>query len=393
MAETSNESSLGAAVTKGILIGIPFGLLIMSIVFWLLGSTDLPNAVAAAALPGTLFAVSAGGFTGVTIVTLKEGGSRWGRACLRRPTTRDVAVAQRADEDEIPFGSGLVAPSLVEECVMRLAEGSEIPQCRGPTFGPTPSVVDVRLTRRHPTSRPHTGRMLCPYPSAHGCGRTSPDGAGGNGAASVGDDVLPAAARLTGHGLPGDLGQDRAEPGQVTRLFTLAGEGADVGHDVDLACRRSLHRPGQCFAAAGEEIEEHVRLDLIQCSRVAFAPGLAGEPVDPLGRSHGQVGGQVETEQVGRGVGVGREHYATLVQPGSVAALCTLGSHLETETRQPGAELPGGESWRLGADPLQDAVGRFGADTPNTVDEDPGATQIDVSAFEQVGHGPMTPQI
>src|SRR5690606_5034228 len=103
--------------------------------------------------------------------------------------------------------------------------------------------------------------------------------------------------------------------------------------------------------------------------------------------------GQVETEQGGRGVGVGREHYATLVQPGSVAALCTLGSHLETETRQPGAELPGGESWRLGADPLQDAVGRFGADTPNTVDEDPGATQIDVSAFEQVGHGPMTPQI
>ena len=174
---------------------------------------------------------------------------------------------------------------------MRLAEGSEIPQCRGPTLGPTPPVVDVRLTRRHPTSRPHTGRMLCPYPSAHGCGRASPDGAGGNGAASVGDDVLPAAARLTGHGLPGDLGQDRAEPGQVTRLFTLAGEGADIGHDVDLACRRSFHRPGQCFAAAGEEIEEHVRLDLIQCSRVAFAPGLAGEPVDPLGRSHGQVGG------------------------------------------------------------------------------------------------------
>lgn len=72
MAETSNESSLGAAVTKGILIGIPFGLLIMSIVFWLLGSMDLPNAVAAAALPGTLLGVFAGGFTGVTIVTLKE---------------------------------------------------------------------------------------------------------------------------------------------------------------------------------------------------------------------------------------------------------------------------------------------------------------------------------
>src|SRR5690606_41975775 len=81
-----------------------------------------------------------------------------------------------------------------------------------------------------------------------------------------------------------------------------------------------------------------------------------------------------------------REHYATLVQPGSVAALCTLGSHFETQTRQPGAELPGGESWRLGADPLQDAVGRVGADTPDTVDEDPGPTHIAFSAFEQCVH-------
>ncbi|HEX6947334.1 MAG TPA: hypothetical protein VF246_08290 [Acidimicrobiia bacterium] len=70
MADASD--SMGHNVTRGILFGIPVGLVLMTILFWAQGDMDLLGALGAALLPGTLFGVFGGGFAGVAISMSKE---------------------------------------------------------------------------------------------------------------------------------------------------------------------------------------------------------------------------------------------------------------------------------------------------------------------------------
>ena len=73
MAETPSEDSrMGASVTKGILIGVPAGTVLMTVVFWLLSDLDLLGAIGAALLPGVSFGVFAGGFAGMAMAMSKE---------------------------------------------------------------------------------------------------------------------------------------------------------------------------------------------------------------------------------------------------------------------------------------------------------------------------------
>ncbi len=76
MAETEHDSTqdsnMGASITRGILAGIPAGMILMTLTFWLTSDLDLINAVGAALLPGISFGVFAGGFAGMAIAMSKE---------------------------------------------------------------------------------------------------------------------------------------------------------------------------------------------------------------------------------------------------------------------------------------------------------------------------------
>lgn len=62
----SADSRVGKAVAKGVGIGLPLGVIGMTLVVWLITDLDLGDAFAAGLLPGIMFGVFAGGFTGVT---------------------------------------------------------------------------------------------------------------------------------------------------------------------------------------------------------------------------------------------------------------------------------------------------------------------------------------
>ena len=67
MAETAEgqDRPPGAAVARGILIGLPAGLIFMISAIWLITDLDLGDSLAAGLLPGVLFGVFAGGFAGM----------------------------------------------------------------------------------------------------------------------------------------------------------------------------------------------------------------------------------------------------------------------------------------------------------------------------------------
>lgn len=67
MAETSDahDRRFGASVARGILIGLPLGLILMIGAVWLITDLDLGDSISAGLLPGVLFGVFAGGFAGV----------------------------------------------------------------------------------------------------------------------------------------------------------------------------------------------------------------------------------------------------------------------------------------------------------------------------------------
>jgi ABC-type Mn2+/Zn2+ transport system permease subunit len=67
MAQSDDHSRLAKAVAKGIGIGLPLGVIGMTLLVWLITDLDLGDAFAAGLLPGVMFGVFAGGFAGMAV--------------------------------------------------------------------------------------------------------------------------------------------------------------------------------------------------------------------------------------------------------------------------------------------------------------------------------------
>lgn len=63
--EDGSDNRMGKAVTRGIAIGIPLALVLLTLGVWLITDQDLGDSVATSLLPGVLLGAFAGGFVGV----------------------------------------------------------------------------------------------------------------------------------------------------------------------------------------------------------------------------------------------------------------------------------------------------------------------------------------
>ena len=61
-----DDSRIGKAVAKGVIIGFPVCLIGLTLAVWLITDLDLADSFATALLPGILLGGFAGGFAGVT---------------------------------------------------------------------------------------------------------------------------------------------------------------------------------------------------------------------------------------------------------------------------------------------------------------------------------------
>ncbi len=61
-----DDSRLGKAVAKGVMVGFPVCLIGLTVAVWLITDLDLADSFATALLPGILLGGFAGGFVGVT---------------------------------------------------------------------------------------------------------------------------------------------------------------------------------------------------------------------------------------------------------------------------------------------------------------------------------------
>lgn len=64
-ADVSRDARMGKAILKGLAIGFPASLVILTVAIWLITDLDLGDSFATALLPGILFGGFAGGFAGV----------------------------------------------------------------------------------------------------------------------------------------------------------------------------------------------------------------------------------------------------------------------------------------------------------------------------------------
>ena len=64
-ADVSRDSRMGKAILKGLAIGFPASLIVLTAAIWLITDLDLADSFATALLPGILFGGFAGGFAGV----------------------------------------------------------------------------------------------------------------------------------------------------------------------------------------------------------------------------------------------------------------------------------------------------------------------------------------
>ncbi|MGD2044333.1 MAG: hypothetical protein PVJ28_11835 [Acidimicrobiia bacterium] len=64
-ADSTRDARMGKAILKGLAIGFPASLVILTVAIWLITDLDLGDSFATALLPGILFGGFAGGFAGV----------------------------------------------------------------------------------------------------------------------------------------------------------------------------------------------------------------------------------------------------------------------------------------------------------------------------------------
>lgn len=59
------DRRFGKAISKGVMLGAPIVVVLLSLGIWILTDNDLPDSIATALLPGTLLGMFAGGFAGM----------------------------------------------------------------------------------------------------------------------------------------------------------------------------------------------------------------------------------------------------------------------------------------------------------------------------------------
>jgi hypothetical protein len=65
--DEQQRDKMGQSITRGILVGVPAVLILLTIGIWLMTDNDLGDALATALLPGTLLGSFAGGFAGMAV--------------------------------------------------------------------------------------------------------------------------------------------------------------------------------------------------------------------------------------------------------------------------------------------------------------------------------------
>ena len=58
---------MGKAIIRGVVIGVPASIVLLTVAVWLIADLDIGDAFATALLPGVLFGGFSGGFAGVAI--------------------------------------------------------------------------------------------------------------------------------------------------------------------------------------------------------------------------------------------------------------------------------------------------------------------------------------
>lgn len=69
--ESDQPDSMGPAIVRGILVGLPVSLIGLTFAIWLITDLDLGDSLVTALLPGILLGVFGGGFAGMAM-TMKE---------------------------------------------------------------------------------------------------------------------------------------------------------------------------------------------------------------------------------------------------------------------------------------------------------------------------------
>jgi hypothetical protein len=69
--ESDQPDSMGPAIARGILVGLPVSLIGLTFAIWLITDLDLGDSLVTALLPGILLGVFGGGFAGMAM-TMKE---------------------------------------------------------------------------------------------------------------------------------------------------------------------------------------------------------------------------------------------------------------------------------------------------------------------------------
>ncbi len=65
---TDTDPKIGSAIVKGIVIGTPTTLVLLTLAIWLITDNDLGDSLATALLPGFLLGIFGGGFAGMATV-------------------------------------------------------------------------------------------------------------------------------------------------------------------------------------------------------------------------------------------------------------------------------------------------------------------------------------
>ena len=63
--DTDSDPKIGPPIVKGIVIGTPTALILLTVVIWLITDNDLGDSIATALLPGFLLGIFGGGFVGL----------------------------------------------------------------------------------------------------------------------------------------------------------------------------------------------------------------------------------------------------------------------------------------------------------------------------------------
>ena len=64
-AEVTHAARMGRAIVRGVVVGFPLSLIVLTLAVWLITDLDLGDSFATAVLPGVLLGGFGGGFAGV----------------------------------------------------------------------------------------------------------------------------------------------------------------------------------------------------------------------------------------------------------------------------------------------------------------------------------------